>query len=187
MLLQWSILEGTRFYTINLVTITTFCNSYLNIASHLQRKSFGDKLISLYNQFRYINQIGQAEVANISGVLMGFGVFLFVVLNYVSICELNRLPAELYFVNIGFAVVAYCVVFQTLTKLVNRDAICSRIITSWRQTIHKMPGYKAYWVRIVRSQRPVAVYYALTKFDKETERHYHATILDQVIDALLLF
>ncbi len=118
-LLQWSILEGTRVYTINLITIMTFCNSYLNIASHLQNYSFGDKLISLYNQFHYINQIGQTAVAKISGVLMGFGVALFVVLNYVSICEWSRLPAELYFVNVGFAVVAYCVVFQTLPKLVN--------------------------------------------------------------------
>ncbi len=61
------------------------------------------------------------------------------------------------------------------------------MINNWRQSIHKMPGLKAYWVKVVNAQRTVAVYYALTKFDQQTKRHYYATILDQTIDALLLF
>lgn len=185
--LHWCMLEGTRTSALISVTLMTACNMYLNIVVRLRKKCLGIKLINLYNQFHCINQIGQAPVSKVAGLLMSAGVLLLVIVNYVIICKWSALPAGLYFLiaNLGF--ILYCVMLQTVPLLVNCDAMCTDMIDSWKKCISKMKGFKMYWVKVVKAQRPVSVYYALTKFEQQTRRNYYSAVLDHTINALLLF
>lgn len=86
----------------------------------------------------------------------------------------------------GLAIISYSVVFKTLPKLVSCDAISSTMIRFWKKAIYKMPGLKAYWVKLIQAQRPVAVYYALTKIEQQTKGNYYAAIMNHTITVILL-
>ncbi len=183
---QWGTLEASRIYWTILVAVMTLSNSYLQIVLILVRKSLGSKLILLYHQLHCINQVIQSVGALIAGILMSIGIILMVICNALVVSGWNILPAGFYFLTVGLSLVVSFCISQTIAVVIKCNELCIAMLGNWQRTILRIPCFKTYWIKVIRAQRLVAVYYGLTKFEKETKRNYYSAILNYTIDVLLL-
>lgn len=184
---QWCTLEASRLGIIICVSIITLNNSYLKIVHILQQKLLGNRLMFLYNYMHCVNQIGQETGARIMGILMAFGFFLLVICNSVLVCCWNTLPMAIYFLILTFNMNLIVVLSQTLPLVVNVRNISLGMIKSWKHALYTIRGPRSYWIKKVRAQRPVTVYYAMSKFEQNTKRNYYAKIFECTVNISLFF
>ncbi len=182
---QWCVLQGSRLYILVLIPIMIIGNSYVAIVLHLQKHALGNSVINLYNMLHCTNEIGQDTFAKLIGLLMSCGIILLVTLNSVMITSWTLLPSGIYFLCVNIAVVVYFAIFQTIPVLIKSNELCLDILKSWSRSINKMRGFRLYWAKKVRAQRPVAFHYGFTKFEQSTKQNYYSTIIDKTISVVL--
>ncbi len=185
--LQWCALEASRIYVLLFLPVLATCNSYVTSFIDLHAKPFGNEVIHLYNICHCVYQIGKDTISLIAGLIMALGIMLLVELNSLLICCYYTLPIEVYLLIVCFAAAAYFVLFQTLPLIIKCDYFCTTLINAWKFKIYDVRGCQLFWVKKVKAQRPVSVYYALTKFEQSTKRNVYSTILDSTINVVLLF
>lgn len=164
------------------------CNSYLEIISFFLKVPLCPRLLLWYNNLHCVNQIGQTTLATLSGILMAFGLGIIVVFNSLLIVGWNLLPLTVYLLMAALCVVMYFCLFQTLPIVVRCHDRCNRLIQCWKQNVYKKKRFsRLYSLKVIASQRNVAVYYAVTKFEMDTKRNYYSSILLYTINVILLW
>ncbi len=85
-----------------------------------------------------------------------------------------------------FATEVYFVTFECITQAGRSNELSKQVIGQWRDEIDWKRVSKPYWIRVSRAQRPVSIYYAFTKFEKDTKVNYFTNVIDRSVDAILL-
>lgn len=81
---------------------------------------------------------------------------------------------------------AYFLMDQTLPLASECNERSERLLKGWRNNLLQVKTDRVYWIKMLNSERSVALYYAMTKFEKETRTNYHFQIIDCTVNVLLV-
>lgn len=78
--------------------------------------------------------------------------------------------------------------FETVPLAIKCDSTSRDIIRIWKFQVHmySVSSERNYLKRRVRAQQPVAIHYAQTKYEKDTQVNYYFSIVNYTINVLLL-
>ncbi len=183
---QWCTLEVTRLCILIFIPLMMFGNSYLAIIFRLQNMTLDNKVIHLYNMLHCVNQTGRETIAILGGFMLSVGIIMLVAINSILISSWSLLPIVLDFLCFNLAVVIYFFIFQTLPIVIKCNDLSLNLLNEWNLSINTQKGFRLYWVKKVKAQRPLAVYYAYTKFEQSTKRNFYSTIIDYTISVVLV-
>ncbi len=117
---------------------------------------------------------------------MTFIIIFLVTLNALIIAKWNSLPVEVYLCCVILALLAYLFIFRTIPVFIKCNSFSTIMLNTWTRSIYNLPGFREYWIKKVSAQRPVAFYYALTKFEQATEGNFYAAKIDKTTTVVLL-
>lgn len=119
---------------------------------------------------------------------MGIGFLVMVLCNWLVLEGWELLPVEMHIAVCGCLSVSYFVLLQTLPFAIRLNELSEGLIKIWnKQVVTITPSrMKVYWNKFVRSKLPEAVYYAMTKFERDTMINYFSSIIDYTINLLLI-
>ncbi len=186
-LTQWCTLEATRIYIALCIPTMTICNIYLRTLKVIGSSELNIRTLLLYTQLHCINQIGMRVIAKIAGAFMGVGFLLFVIGNWIILKGWNILPVQVYVLIFGIVVIAYFVLVQTIPLAISCNEFCKGIINRWETGLSSPNRHLRYWKRKVRAQQAISFYYALTRFERNTQVNYYSAIVSYTTNALMLF
>ncbi len=149
-------------------------------------KRIDNVTLLLFHQLHCINQICTPIFKVIAGTLMGIGFFMFVFGNWLVISSWDVFPIELYCMDCGILIICYFILFQTVPLAAKCNDVSCDLIAIWKQELGINVVFRKYWTRMIRAQRPVAFYYASTKFERSTKINYYSSIIDCTINVLLV-
>lgn len=182
-IVQWCTLESTRVYITFLAPALIVFTLYIDCLNTIFTKSLNDAVISLYNQLYCINQAGTETLRTLMGLMFVSGFVLIVLGNWLVLAGWNIIPFEMYCAVLAMLLVCYFTIGETVPYAIRSNELSEAILHRWRSQVL---GKKKQWIRIVRARRPIAFYYALTKFEKETQVNYYSNIVDYTVNLLLL-
>lgn len=182
----WCTLELARIYTIFMIPVMTVFTLYFSVLGNLGKRALSDTTVLFYHQLHCINQIGLDIIRKFAGALMTVATLSLVLSNCVIISGWNSFPPMIYILVGLFATEVYFVVFESITQAGKSNELSKQIICLWKDEIDWKLASKRYWTRVVKAQRPVSIYYAFTKFEKETKVNYFTNVIDRSVDAILL-
>ncbi len=81
----------------------------------------------------------------------------------------------------------YCIVILSLQWLCKLDKLSKEVVDGWKYNAHRRADSVKYFARLIRAQKPVSQYYAMTKFDKDTQTNYFDNIVNYTVNAILLY
>ncbi len=120
-------------------------------------------------------------------MMLGFAFVCSVLTNWIVICGWELFGIEIYaactFAGIGM----YCLVTISLQWLCKLDKLSREVIHGWKYNVHKQAESLKYFVKLIRAQKPVSQFYAMTKFDKDTQSNYFDNIVNYTVNAILLY
>ncbi len=188
-LTQWCTLEATRIYIMILVPIVTLCHLYILHLNLIRQRPLTNATLLLYEELNCVNQIGCNVIALIAGSLMGIGFIIFVFVNWIILKGLGIVPIELYVMIVLMAITSYSVISQSVPLAIKCYTSSSSMICMWSFKVLgcSTVAEKRYWRRRVTAQQPVALHYAQTKFEKDTQLNFYSNIVNHTINALILF
>lgn len=182
----WCTLELARIYTIFMIPVMTIFSLYFSALESITNRTLSITTVQLYQQLHCINQIGLEIIRTFAGALMTVGTLSLVLSNWVIISGWNSFPPMVYILVGLFATEVYFVVFESITQAGKSNELSKKIICKWKDEIDWKWFSKPYWERVARAQRPVSIYYAFTKFEKETKVNYFTNVIDRSVDVILL-
>lgn len=184
---QWCTLEATRVYITILVPAISICKIILFILYEIQKRELNMKTLLLYHELYCINQILAPHVSILAGVIMSFGMIIFVFGNWMILSVWNLVPREIYFINVGVIALAYFIVYLVFPLVIKVNEVSTEIICRWKIDSNFGFRRRSYWRKKLIAQQSVAFYYAMTKFEKDTQVNYCSFIVDNTVNALVLF
>lgn len=184
--LQWNTLESSRIYLTLGIPIMLVCSMYLGCISKIQKMSLHPASLIIYHQLHCINQVIIFVMRNVVGVCLGIGLPFLALGNWIVLKGWNEYPTNLYFVVLGLLLAAYFFLFQTLPLAIQCDEQSRDLCRKWQIMLTDKKDKIQYWSKVLRAQRCVSIYYALTKLDLDTKSNYYSSILDYTINLLLM-
>lgn len=170
-----------------LVPVMTLCNILLFILGTIRKRKLNMDNILLYHELYCINQVAVSPISVVTGELMSFGLVIFVFGNWMVVSVWDLVSVEIYLINVGVVVIAYFVLFQTIHMAIQVNEVSIEIIREWKIKSRMCFRGGLYLKKMIPSLRPVAFYYGLTKFEKDTKVNYYSNIVDNTINVLMLF
>lgn len=183
---RWVTLEASRLGVTIMVPITSIFSIYLSCIEKLTQFSLNFETLRKYQQIHCINHITIDIHKRNGGCLTGISIILFVFGNWIVISGWYVYPTGLYLMTTGFILVQHIFVAVTLPLIIKSNEMSEEMICSWKLQALEQCN-KTYWRRVIKAQRPVAFYYAMTKFERDTKVNYYSTILDHTINLLLVY
>lgn len=182
---QWCTLESARICINVLVPVINFANMYLVCLRRILTANTGldEKIVFWYNQHYCIHQRGMDILRKLGGTVMGIGFILILLCNWMVLTGWQKMPLEIYFVIVGLLVVVYFILSQTMPIAIRCNEISESILQNWKGQLQRK---KSYWSKILVSKRPIAFYYAMTKFEIETKINYYSNIAQYTINLILV-
>ncbi len=177
-------LEASRIYLFVCIPTTTVCSIYLRILAVIGKRPLTNRTVTLYNMLQCINQICMKIIATVAGTLMGFGLFIFIIGNWIVIKCWDIFPLNLYCLLVGVLLVVYFILFQTVPLAVKVNQTSANIIRGWKREARCK---RQFWKRQIWALQPVAFYYAFTKYEKGTTINFYFNIVNYTINVLLLY
>lgn len=181
-LMQPVCLEMTRTAIIIFGPVLPFCDVYIRCLKELLKLPKSQVNLQRYKQLQFINQVGRNVALTLAAAVMASVLISLVAGNWAMISGWNALPITVYFAVVGLTFTEYFVIFQTISKLSHVNDLSSKILQKWKRDT----GRSFYWKRIIKSQMPIAFYYGLAKFDKDTSMNYGSHIVDYTVNILML-
>lgn len=186
-LTQWCTLEATRIYITLCISTMTICTIYLRSLKILQTRGFNMRTLLLYHQVHCINQIGMRVIGKIAGAFMAVGFILFVLGNRIILLGCNLLPIGIYVIIYSIIVSAYFVVVQTIPIAIACNEFCKGLVSKWKTSVLEHRREVKYWIKKLSAQQLISFYYALTKFERDTQVNYYFAIVNYTTNALIMF
>lgn len=187
---QWCTLEATRIYILILVPFLSMFYLFVCQLDLLKKRPIIKikTTLLLYEGLNCINQIGSNVIARIAGSLMSIAFFILVFINWILLKGWNLVPVPLYIMICFIAVIIYTVIFQSIPLEIKCNTASIDIIQRWifQVSMFSPSSERNYLRRRVRAQQPVAIHYAQTKFEKDTQVNYYVSIVNYTINVLLL-
>ncbi len=118
---------------------------------------------------------------------MALGMIILVMGNWISLSRWDVLAFEIYGAATGITVLAYVVLSQTLPLAIEINERSISMIKRWRVETAQGLNRSMYCKRVVKSQKPLAILYGCTKFEKSTKRNYYSWIFTYTVNMLLLY
>lgn len=185
---QWVGFEFVRINVLIFFSLMLLVNIDIHLVGTLFSKPLNSKTLMLYAELHVINQCGMDILRVVCGSLLASGFFVYVFSNWVLIVGWKFLPVNIYLFIVGLLTIGYFVLIETLPLAIKCNEDTKRLISKWERLIIKYydkGGKNQHWHRICKSLRPIAIYYCMTKFDRETKRNYYANIFNNTINILL--
>ncbi len=185
--IQQMVTECARILLTLLIPYLTMLKTFMDILKLLHSRQLTRKTILLYNQLHCINHMVIDICRWFNAMILFIGFVCSVLINWVVLCGWELLGLEIYavcnFVGIGM----YCLMILSLEWLCQLDEFSREVINSCKVNMYRQTHSLKYFVKLVRAQKPVTLYYAMTKFDKETKSNYFNNIVNYTVNAILLY
>ncbi len=179
--------ECSRIILMINVPFLTMLKTFIDILYILRGRQLSRQTILLYNQLHCINHMVIDICKGFNAMVLGFAFVCIVLTNWVAICGWELFRLEIYAVCSFIGIGMYFFIIFSLQWLCKLDEFSREVIHCWKINTHRQPDSLRYFVRVVRAQQPVAQYYAMTKFDKETKSNYFDNIVNYTVNAILLY
>lgn len=186
-LLQRTVNEGFRILLTIVILFLTILKTFMNILKLLGNRQLNRQTILLFNQLHCINQMVIYVFKYFNGMLMGFAFVIIILLNWIIISGGSIFGWEIYAVCAMGNITLSSIMILALEWACQIDEISKTVIQRWKVNTHKQPYSIKYWIRLVKAQQPISLYYGMTKFDKETSSTYYHNIVDYTVNAVLLY
>lgn len=185
-MIQWCTLESTRIYISLLLPLLGIFSIYVACLKNLYDRALSQNVIALYRQLYCINQVGFIIIRYLTGTLMGFGLLLAVCCNRIVLVGWNTFPISIYFSCLGFLAITYFVIALAVPYAIcsNEESEC--LLKRWRNQVQFKYATRLCLKKQVWSLRPVAIYYADTKFERDTKVNYYFNIVSYTVNLLLV-
>lgn len=181
------VLEMTRVVIVVCVPTILLLKIYDCCTLSISKLGLCSKTLALYNQLHCINQIALDVIRVIAGTFMAGGFAILVFGSYGTLSKARlKFPTLLYVGVVIMILLAYAFLLQTLPVAARCYMTSKRLLFKWKRRLLTPSGYAGYWRRVLRSQRPIALYYGLTKFDNDTLINFLQTIWDATVTLLLM-
>lgn len=186
MVTQWCTLEASRIFILILVPLLSMFNLFLCHLNIIRKRPIVKTTLLLYEGLNCINQIGSNVIARISASNMGIAFIILVFINWIILKGWSLVPVEIYVMLFCLAILSYAFIFQTIPLAIKCDSTSTEIIRTWSFQVHSASSERSYLKRRVKAQQPVAIHYAQTKYEKDSQVHYYVSIVNYSINFLLL-
>lgn len=178
------VLEGGRIFVTVFPTWIIFCNSYFMCVSHIRKRRLSQQALQFYHQLHCINQIGMYIIRNTAAVLLAFGLVFLVLLNWAVVASWKILEKEVYFLAVVFEIISCCIIDRILSLAIKSNESSVILLQTWTKSITGRYN-RRYVSRAVKAEKPLAIYYAMTNFEKSTRFNYYSVIVNYTVTLLL--
>lgn len=184
--LAWCIIEGGRIYATVIPPSILFCYICFTCVCNMCKRSLNNSTLFLYHQLHCILQTAMDFISLAAGALLAVGLILSVLLNWAVISAWNKVPAGIYFLAVMLDIVICSIISVMLPLAIKSNELSELLLCSWRKHLAVVAIKRRYWKKVVKAERPMAIYYASTKFEKDTRANYYSTIVAYTVNLLLV-
>lgn len=182
----WMCLGISQLAVTMFVPTMLFINIYLTCIKHLSNKRLNSFTVFLYNWLFSINQICMDYIRVGAGGLLGVGFLLLAFGNFSILSGWGVLETEVYVMLFLALAFSYDFTLRTLPLAVKVNVMGTGLVKKWKILALNMYSDRLYWTKRARAMLPVALFYGLTKFDKETKSKYFSKLQDLTMSLLLI-
>lgn len=180
-LFEWNMLEYSRITMFILMPSLMTMRVYIYCVKLFSKLNLTHESMQIYNQFHYINQAGMGVVRHIAAALLGGGHFLVVALNFTLLRGWRFFPTEMMVALVIILICFYIIILLLLPVAASVHEVCLQTLCNWKVELANIRRERQFWGRILKAQRAVSLYYAMTKFEKETLPNFLENILDSTM------
>lgn len=184
--MAWLSYEGCRISATVIQTCILVVSICVTCINNLCKRTLNESTLWFYHQLHCIVQTGMDLIRLVAGALLAIGLILSVILHWAVTSGWNKLPAEVYVLACACDIAISSVIGLLVPLGIRSNELSVHLLGLWNASLSNFTHRRRYWRRVVRAERPMAIYYATTKFEKSTRANYYCTIVDYTVNLMLL-